>query len=93
VVGGWLCLDFVNTVHAWVPAAPGGRHGDDDTVLEEKLTSYDAPLHWSEQAGALDASGVAPLENAAARHPREAANRAGPRLAVARAALQAQAPK
>lgn len=73
LVSGWLCLDFVNTVHAWVPATDGGAHGDDDRPLGDKLTAYGALLHWAREAKAVDGKSLAALEGAAAHRPDEAA--------------------
>jgi predicted RNA-binding Zn ribbon-like protein len=53
LIGGRLCLDFVNTVGGRVSA--GRRRGRDyaDTVLRDKLPRYSDLLSWAEAAGAL----------------------------------------
>lgn len=86
LLGGWVCLDFVNTVSAWVPAAPGRAHGPDDRPEGERLTGYGAVLRWAAQAGVLDASSMACLQRAGARRPGEAAAVVARALAL-RAAL------
>ena len=59
LVGGVLCLDFVNTV-AW--------RGDPED-RGERLTRYEELLHWAAHAGILDAGAVRRLLREAARHP------------------------
>ena len=61
LVGGALCLDFVNTVDA--RHAPGRR---------EYLDSYPALLAWSRRAGIIDAARDERLREAAASDPAEA---------------------
>jgi len=58
LVGGRLCLDFVNTV-AW-----RGRDAP-----EERLDSYLALLRWSERARGLDSTEAAALRRRARREP------------------------
>lgn len=69
LVGGWLCLDFVNTVHAWIPADGGAEHGADDRPEGEKLGDYGTLLLWAGEADALDPASLAALEDAATRDP------------------------
>lgn len=62
LVGGALCLDFVNTVGNWHD--PGGRR--------EYLTSYGALVAWALRADIVDEEDAAALRNAAARDPNTA---------------------
>ncbi len=62
LVGGNLCLDFVNTV--------GGRQGGSNT---EHLTDYADLLMWSEHAGILGAAAAQRLAELAAAHTDHAA--------------------
>jgi len=61
LIGGTLCLDFVNTVDP--RHAPGRR---------EYLDSYPALIGWARDAGAIDAAAGERLLTAAARDPGEA---------------------
>jgi predicted RNA-binding Zn ribbon-like protein len=61
LLGGWLCLDFVNSVDPRV----GDRRRD-------YLGSYADLARWSGHAHVLMEDQVAALLRAAARHPREA---------------------
>jgi len=54
LVGGSLCLDFVNTTGARASAAP-----------RERLKCYGDLVTWSERAGVLDAKAAARLRRAA----------------------------
>jgi predicted RNA-binding Zn ribbon-like protein len=49
LIGGRLCLDFVNTVDAY------------DPLLDEKLAAYTDLAWWGLRAGAIDEAGAAPL--------------------------------
>src|SRR5262245_27741440 len=62
LVGGSLCLDFVNTTGARASAAP-----------RERLTCYDDLVRWSQRAGILDARTARRLQQAAAAQANEAA--------------------
>lgn len=62
LLGGVLCLDFVNTV-SW----RGDPHD-----RGERLTSYRELLHWAVHAGVLDEPASRRLSKAAARRPRDA---------------------
>jgi predicted RNA-binding Zn ribbon-like protein len=62
LIGGRLCLDFVNTVGGRVsdrqhygPVSAGKRRGRDyaDAVVRDKLPRYSDLLSWAESAGAL----------------------------------------
>lgn len=61
-IGGWLCLDWANTVSA---RSGLSRH--------EYLTCYADLLEWSRRAGVLTQRDVQRLERDAVRHPAEAA--------------------
>lgn len=58
LVGGSVCLDFVNTTGARSSGSP-----------RERLTDYRDLLVWSKRVGLLDAQGAARLERAATRQP------------------------
>jgi predicted RNA-binding Zn ribbon-like protein len=62
LVGGSLCLDFVNTTGARASAAP-----------RERLTCYDDLLTWSQRAGVLDAKTALRLRRAAITREKDAA--------------------
>lgn len=72
-VGGRLCLDFVNTVDAWVHTA-GTRPSRDygDTAMREKLVDYDALVHWARLAAVLSGHGGEDLLKRARRHRADA---------------------
>jgi predicted RNA-binding Zn ribbon-like protein len=63
LVGGSLCLDFVNTTGARGSAAP-----------RERLTCYGDLLTWGQRAGIVGADNARRLRRAAATRKREAAN-------------------
>jgi predicted RNA-binding Zn ribbon-like protein len=63
LVGGSLCLDFVNTTGARASTAP-----------RERLTHFGDLLTWSERAGILDASAAGRLRPAASRRRDHAAD-------------------
>jgi predicted RNA-binding Zn ribbon-like protein len=62
LIGGRLCLDFVNTVDCHTSARP-----------KEYLVSYAALVAWGGHAGLLQNQAAAALLAEAARHPAEAA--------------------
>ena len=64
LVGGRLCLDFVNTI--------GGRLRD-EPAPNEHLADYATLLAWARHAGAVDEAQARRLGRKAAAHPREAA--------------------
>jgi len=72
LVGGKLCLDFVNTVGGRVGGAPGRGRDYADRVVGERLTSYQALAAWSVLAGALTAREAGALERRAAARPADA---------------------
>lgn len=75
LVGGALCLDFVNTVGARV-GRPGPAPARDyaDHIVDERLIGYDALLRWSAAAGALTSGETRRLGRQAAAEPRAAAS-------------------
>jgi len=74
LIGGRLCLDFVNTVGGRVSA--GKRRGRDyaDTVLRDKLPRYSDLLSWAEAGGALTRRESLQLARRAAADPQAAAS-------------------
>ncbi|HEX6041668.1 CGNR zinc finger domain-containing protein [Longimicrobium sp.] len=62
VIGGWLCLDFLNTVDTH------------DTLLEEKLGAYADLVWWALRVGVLTEADAAPLFAAAEADPARAAD-------------------
>jgi predicted RNA-binding Zn ribbon-like protein len=62
-IGGFLCLDFVNTV--------SGRDAT-GAVIRDKIGSYDDLLGWGRLAGSLDAGCARSLAGLADDRPREA---------------------
>jgi predicted RNA-binding Zn ribbon-like protein len=63
LVGGSLCVDFVNTTGARASTAP-----------RERLTNYGDLLTWSERAGIVDALAAGRLRRAASRRKDYAAD-------------------
>src|SRR4030095_461788 len=63
LVGGHLCLDFVNTTGARSTAAP-----------RERLVRYSDLLTWSQRAGILDPKATGRLRRLAARREADAAD-------------------
>jgi predicted RNA-binding Zn ribbon-like protein len=68
LVGGRLCLDFINSVGAR-RIAPSGEM----TIRDEKLTDYLDLLAWGRHAGALTDSEAQTLARESCRHEKEAA--------------------
>ncbi|HST62601.1 MAG TPA: ABATE domain-containing protein [Longimicrobium sp.] len=60
VIGGRLCLDFVNTVDTH------------DTYIDEKLVAYTDLVWWALRVGVLDDAAAAPLIAAAEAEPTRA---------------------
>ena len=70
LVGGDLCLDFVNTVGGRIPdgaASPGSR------VLADKLADYADLVAWGRHTGSMGESDARRLLRLGESHPREAA--------------------
>lgn len=76
LIGGRLCLDFINSVGAR-RVSPSGEM----TIRDEKLRDYLDLLAWARHAGALTGSETQRLAHESNRHPKEAA-------AVCRRAIQ-----
>ncbi|UII34922.1 CGNR zinc finger domain-containing protein [Fulvivirga ulvae] len=55
--GGWLCLDFINTVHEWTVADP-----------EDYLGTYEDVLRWCSKLGALPSEDINQLREAYLRY-------------------------
>jgi predicted RNA-binding Zn ribbon-like protein len=70
LVGGHLCLDFVNTVGGRIPSG-GGATGS--RVLADKLAGYPDLLAWSRHTRAVGAVDAGRLAHRADGEPREAA--------------------
>src|SRR4051812_12415246 len=62
LIGGRLCLDFVNTL--------GGTRAQGST---EHLVDYATLIDWAQHAGAVDSGAARQLRREAAAHPRAAA--------------------
>src|SRR5262245_13993268 len=74
LVGGRLCLDFVNTVGGWEPKP--GREGNDPfamIVRADKLVDYLDLAAWGQHSGMLSESEAQVLARIARRREREAA--------------------
>jgi len=74
LVGGRLCLDFVNTVGGWEPKP--GREGNDPfavVVRADKLVDYLDLAAWGQHSGMLSESEAHVLARIARRRAREAA--------------------
>jgi predicted RNA-binding Zn ribbon-like protein len=81
LVGGRLCLDFVNTVRGRVGAAGRGRdYGS--RVLGERLDSFGAVLRWGRLTGALTTGQARSLGREASAHPAKASAALKQSLAV-----------
>jgi predicted RNA-binding Zn ribbon-like protein len=83
LIGGRLCLDFVNTVGGRVsdrqrygPSSAGARRGRDyaDAVVRDKLPRYSDLLAWAKSAGALTHRESLQLGRRAAGDPQTAAS-------------------
>ena len=64
LVGGRLCLDFVNTIGSRLRAEPPPN---------EHLVDYASLVAWAAHAGAIDEAQARRLQRKGAAHPREAA--------------------
>jgi len=72
LIGGRLCLDFVNTVGGWQPA-PADKKKDAPTPRADKLVDYADLLAWSLHVHLLTAAEAQALERAAKVSGNEAA--------------------
>ncbi len=74
LVGGRLCLDFVNTVGGWNPDRAEGKYDPLAAVVrDDKLNDYYDLLAWSLHTGLLDQNEAQALARGARRREREAA--------------------
>ncbi len=74
LVGGRLCLDFVNTVGGWKPDPAGGKNNPlAMLVRDDKLGDYPDLLAWSWHTGLLTRSAAQALAHEARRREKEAA--------------------
>src|SRR5947209_1592427 len=81
LVGGRLCLDFVNTVYARaVGEAPAKRARGDYLSGDDKLTSYPDLVAWGARAGLLADKEARRLLRAADDRPKTAGDRKSTRL-------------
>src|SRR5512137_660478 len=71
LVGGELCLDFVNTVGGRVPERPGSPAS---SVVSDKLAAYADLVAWSRHARSVSEADARRLLRIAGGHPREAAD-------------------
>src|SRR6266496_2389016 len=54
LVGGRVCLDFVNTVSGWlITVGPNGDEIDSMTILRDKLVEFDDLIAWGRHANLL----------------------------------------
>jgi predicted RNA-binding Zn ribbon-like protein len=75
LIGGRLCLDFVNAVGGRRPASPAEKGNKEDySVREDKLTEYSDLLAWSRHTGLLAEGEVRKLLNESRQRPTEAAS-------------------
>ena len=73
LVGGRLCLDFVNTVSGRAPARKPRASGKAEVLVgRERLGGYPDLVHWSVGAGALTRGDAEELLGRARRRPSEA---------------------
>jgi predicted RNA-binding Zn ribbon-like protein len=71
LVGGELCLDFVNTVGGRIPQGPGSPGSE---VLADKLGAYADLVAWSRHTDSTGEADARRLLRLAESHPREAAD-------------------
>src|SRR5436190_8498645 len=68
LIGGRLCLDFINSIGARQTGPLG-----ETVIRDEKLNDYLDLLAWARHAGALDESETRILVKEAVQHPSEVA--------------------
>src|SRR4029434_226244 len=56
LIGGQLCLDFVNTVDGRSSYSPRSNLQSADNVLGDKLENYSDLVDWSQHAGVITAT-------------------------------------
>src|SRR6266508_1890252 len=82
LVGGRLCLDFVNTVGGWNPDPARGKNDPFAAVARaDKLNDYFDLLAWSLHSNLLGADEAQALARVAWRREKEATARLRPRSA------------
>lgn len=75
LIGGRLCLDFVNSVGGRTPALPSTAAGTTACMVrEDKLNDYGDLLTWSQHTGLLAEREVRALFRESRRQPAEAAS-------------------
>ena len=72
LIGGRLCLDFINTVDGRKSVSPRRESHSLDSVLGDKLVKYSDLVEWSRHSGILTATEAARLIQASKRNAREA---------------------
>jgi predicted RNA-binding Zn ribbon-like protein len=83
LVGGRLCLDFVNTVGGWNPDPARGKNDPFAAVARaDKLNDYFDLLAWSLHTGLLGANEAQALAREAGRREKEAAATLGRAVAL-----------
>jgi len=74
LIGGRLCLDFVNAVGGRGPASPSEKRNKEDySVREDKLNDYGDLLAWSQHVGLLTEGEIQKLFREGRQQPAEAA--------------------
>jgi predicted RNA-binding Zn ribbon-like protein len=69
--GGWLALDFVNTVPGWIPH-PQDRDGWQDLPNGERLLEYADLVQWSRLQDVVSDRVATSLERASRKRPKRA---------------------
>ena len=72
LIGGRLCLDFINTVDGRKSDSPRRESGSVDKVLGDKLVEYSDLVKWSRHSGIVTATEAERLIQASRRNAREA---------------------
>ena len=72
LVGGRLCLDFINTVDGRKSDSPRKESRSVDTVLGDKLVEYSDLVDWSRHSGIVTRTEAEGLIQASKRNAREA---------------------
>ena len=74
LVGGRLCLDFINTVDGRKSDSPRRELRSVNSVLGDKLLEYSDLVEWSRHSGIVTATEAERLIRASKRNTREAKN-------------------
>src|SRR6185503_973755 len=72
LVGGRLCLDFINTVDGRKSNSPRRESRSIDSVLGDKLGEYSDLVEWSRHSGIVTATEAERLIQASKRNVAEA---------------------